>query len=347
MRRFLNLLLKIPLVCVFSFPSSHALCQEVPRQGTPNYDVPIHGHGSYLDSPDGRLYYETEGIGSTIVVIAGGPGGDHTSFHPFFSRLAKDHRVVYFDNIGRGRSEKLADKTRYTVWRDAEDVEQLRRMLGEERITVVGHSYGGMPALAYALTYPQHVDHLVLSDTLHSGEGFQQNIDGCNFFASHQYPEQWAKVLALRRKGVKSSDPKYTEVYGPLNSLYWYDEKNGERMFRSGENSGFNNDVYLAMLGDDPEWVVKGTMHDYDPRKRMKNLHVPTLICVGRWDRVAMPKVALEMKSLLPEDSSHLIVFEKSGHRPWVEETDLYFSIVEDFLHDRLKEESRPVHASR
>ena len=114
-----------------------AIAQEQPKNGVPNYDVPIHGKGKTIDTPDGKLYYEQEGKGPVIVMVAGGPGGDHTSFHPFFSRLAKDHTVVYFDNIGRGRSDRLKDKKRYTVWRDAEDIERLRKALGQDKITVI------------------------------------------------------------------------------------------------------------------------------------------------------------------------------------------------------------------
>ncbi|MBI1755826.1 MAG: alpha/beta hydrolase, partial [Fimbriimonas ginsengisoli] len=73
-------------------------------------------------------------------------------------------------------------------------------------------------------------------------------------------------------------------------------------------------------------------------RRKMKNLRVPVLICVGRWDRVAIPKASWEIKQLLPAETSHLRIFEKSGHRPWVEETDLYFKTVADFLADKLKD---------
>ncbi len=329
------------LTACLLFLSTLTLAQETPKSGVPNYDIAIHGHGDYLQTPDGKLYYEKEGQGPIAIIIAGGPGADHSSFHPFFSRLAKDHTVVYFDSIGRGRSDRLKDPSQYTVWRDAEDVERLRAMFAAEKITVIGHSYGGMPALAYAVTHPQHVDHLVLSDTLHCASGFQENINSVNFFESHQYPDHWAKLMELRKEGVKSSADSYGDIYmsgASGDSVYWYDTANAARMFHSGEHGMFNYGVYLAMIGDDPEWTVSGTMKHYDPRPQMKKLHVPTLICVGRWDRVAVPKVAMEMKNLLPADSSHLRIFEKSGHRPWIEETDLYFKTLDDFFADRLKD---------
>ncbi len=188
---------------------------QAPPSPTPNYDVPIHGHGQYLQTPQGRLYYETEGHGPAIILVAGGPGGSHASFHPWFSRLADHHTVVYFDNLGRGRSDRLVDPKQYTVERDADDIEALRTALKLDTITVLGHSYGGMPALAYALKYPAHIDHLILSDTLHSADGFQQNIDNCNREAAAQFPEVWEKLTAMRANGVKTGSDAYEDLYGP------------------------------------------------------------------------------------------------------------------------------------
>ena len=300
----------------------------------PNYDVPIHGHGQYVATPQGRLYCETEGHGPAIVLVAGGPGGSHASFHPWFSRLADRHTVVYFDNLGRGRSDRLKDPKQYTVERDADDIEALRLALHLDTITVLGHSYGGMPALAYALKYPKHLDHLILSDTLHSADGFQQNIDNCNREVATRFPEVWATLTAMRAQGVKTGSDAYEGLYGPpTDDLYWYNPDNAAKMFHSGDKAdGMNLDIYFAMIGDDPEWVVGGTMKGYDPRPRMKTLTVPTLVCVGRSDRVATPKIAREIKDALPTETSRLVVFERSGHRPWVEETDLYFQTVTTFL---------------
>lgn len=303
----------------------------------PNDKMSLHGHGQYVAMPQGRLYYEQEGQGPAIVLVAGGPGGSHASFHPWFSRLAASHTVIYFDNLGRGRSDRLADPKRYTVERDADDIEALRRALGFDKITVLGHSYGGMPALAYALKYPSHTDHLILSDTILGAKGFQENIDSCNFNARTRFPEVWDKLMALRRKGVKTGVDAYEALYGDAtDDLYWYRPENAAKMYHSSDKADrLNFDVYRAMVGDDPEWTVGGTMKGYDPRPGMKNLTVPTLICVGRFDRVSLPLIAQEIKNALPPQSARLVVFEHSGHRPWVEETDHYFQTVNDFLNGK------------
>lgn len=322
------------LVLALLVPPALALGQTfTPKAGVPNYDVPIHGHGDYINTPDGKLYYEKEGEGPIVVLVAGGPGGPHTSFHPFFSLLAKDHTVVYFDNIGRGRSDQLKDPKKYTVWRDADDIENLRKALGADKINVIGHSYGGMPAIAYAVRYPQHVSHVVLSDTLHSGAAWQENIDSCNYAAEHQFPEVWEKLTALRKKGVKTGADEYEGPYNDaVGGLYWFDPDKARLMYRSGDK-GKPNPVYSSMIGDDPEWKTGGTMRSFDPRPQLKTMNLPVLICVGRYDRVAIPKVAWEMNKMIP--NSKLVIFEKSGHRPWVEETEPYFKTVEEFLGDK------------
>ena len=148
------------------------------------FDVSYHGKGQTVETKDGKLYYETTGEGPVLIMVAGGPGGSHVSFHGYFERLAKTHKLVLFDNIGRGRSDRLKDKTKYTVERDADDIEALRKHLGVDKIRLIGHSYGGMPVIAYSVKYGEHLDRAVLSDTLHSGQGFQENIDSCNFNAA-------------------------------------------------------------------------------------------------------------------------------------------------------------------
>ncbi|SDX25327.1 proline iminopeptidase [Collimonas sp. OK242] len=298
--------------------------------------IEIHGKGQFAPSKFGKIYYETEGSGSPVFLVAGGPGSSHTSFHPWFSRLAAEHTVVYLDNIGRGRSDRLEPQrsSEYTVERDAEDIEALRIALGYERISVIGHSYGGMPALAYALKYPQHVARLVLSDTLLNAQSWQQNIDSVNFTARNQFPEIWEQLMQLRTRGVKSSADEYEDLYGKTElDIYWRDPDMERKLYQSGDTAdASNSNVYLSFIGDDPEWQVGGTMKRYDPRSRMQFLTVPTLVCVGRYDRVGTPKIAGEIKAALPAASSRLVVFERSGHRPWVEETDEYFSLLKDFF---------------
>lgn len=288
-----------------------------------------------LETPDGTLFYELHGEGPPIVLVAGGPGAPRTSLRPEFDRLARTHTVVYFDNLGRGRSSDLAPGRRHSPERDAEDIERLRRHLGFERFSLLGHSYGGYPALAYAGKHPQRLARLVISSSGHSAESWQRNIDNVNRFVENQYPEVWAKLQSLRARGVKSCDPDYQEVYGePVAQLYWHDPSWATRRTRVSDDprDTFRPRTYCDIAGEDSEVRVGGSLATFDARPALAAVRVPTLVTAGRYDVVCPPKVAHEIAAAFPAGVAKVRVFDRSSHRPWVEENATYFEELEAFL---------------
>src|SRR5262249_2659008 len=137
----------------------------------------VHPPGQFVTVNGAKLWYETEGKGEPVLLIAGGPGDSHVFFHPFFSVLSNSYRLIYFDAFGCGKSDRAKVATDYSFDRDVEDIEGLRKALNLGQMNLVGHSYGGMVAIAYALKYPQSVKRLILSSTLYSGEMWQANND--------------------------------------------------------------------------------------------------------------------------------------------------------------------------
>ena len=114
------------------------------------------------------IYYVEFGNGPPLVVLHGGPGADHTYFLPWLLPLARTHRLIFIDERGSGRSERLQDVTQYTIEDMADDVEAVRVALGLGKIDLLGHSCGGVLAEAYALKYQQHLRHLILNSTFAS-----------------------------------------------------------------------------------------------------------------------------------------------------------------------------------
>src|SRR5580698_4280580 len=89
-----------------------------------------HPKGDYVTVNGARLWYESEGSGEALILISGGPGISHDYFHPYFSALRDSYRIIYFDAFGRGKSDHAKDRREYTLARDVEDVEGLRKALG-------------------------------------------------------------------------------------------------------------------------------------------------------------------------------------------------------------------------
>src|SRR5437870_3453658 len=109
------------------------------------------------------LFYVDVGSGIPCFVMHGGLGFDHTYLHPWLDPLSEVLRLVYYDHRGNGQSGRPAAET-LTFDQFGDDADALRQRLGLERMAVMGHSFGGFIALAYALRYPKRVTHLTLVD---------------------------------------------------------------------------------------------------------------------------------------------------------------------------------------
>jgi proline iminopeptidase len=112
-----------------------------------------------------KLYCREAGAGAPLVVVHGGPDFDHTYLLPDMDRLADAYRLVYYDQRGRGRSHGPLNLQDIDVDLFVEDLDALRRHLGLESLALVGHSWGGLLAMHYALAHPCSTSHLVLLNT--------------------------------------------------------------------------------------------------------------------------------------------------------------------------------------
>jgi proline iminopeptidase len=286
-------------------------------------------NGGYVKVDGAELWYQIKGKGEPVVVIPGGPGDSHLYLTPWFDELAKNFKLIYFDAFGRGKSARAKNQSEYSFQRDVKDLEGLRKALGFKKWSVIGHSYGGMVAQEYALKYPSSVDKLILSNTFYSGEMWQENDDNSNYEIRNQYPEKWKEIMKLRNEGYNSSSPELQKVYNvPGGLLYFYDASNYYK-FRH-DSLSFNPKVYYQIVGADGDFLIGGDIGKLDFRTQLKNLKMPMLIIAGRFDRVSVPRFAIKYEVYAPQ--AKFVMFEKSGHNPYIEQHDKYFKLLTDFL---------------
>ena len=289
-----------------------------------------HPPGDFVQVNGKTIWYESEGKGEPLLLIAGGPGFSHAYFHPFFSALASSNRIIYFDAYGTGKSERAKSAKEYSLSQDLEDVESLRKALKLDKVTVLGHSYGGFVAQLYAVKYPKSVKRLVLANTFLSGDTIQSLQDNFNKDIQDQLPEIWAKVQQVRAKGFLSSSKEHQEVYAvPPTFSYFYNPENA-RLLPIAEPNLYNSDLWYAMAGDDADFVVKGELARFDARLQLKELKMPILVIAGRFDRMVPPRITVQYKNLAPQ--AEFIMLEKSGHFPFIEENEKTLRVLKVFL---------------
>lgn len=275
---------------------------------------------------DGDLYHEVIGEGPPLLVMHGGLGFDHTYFRPWLDPLGELFQVIYYDHRGNGRSAQPADWSAVSHQSLIADADDLRARLGHERVTLLGHSYGGFLALEYALRFPDRLDGLIL---IGASPAMDYGAAAFAIASARATPDQIAALQTLMTSppADEATMRRLLEVVLPTY-FHCYDPELGRRLVRRMKLSPA---AYRQSL--------QFCLPAYDVRERLQEISAPTLVLGGRHDWFAPPEHGPErLHAGLP--NSELRIFESSGHLPFVEEPEAFVDSVIDWAR---REVSSPV----
>jgi proline iminopeptidase len=275
-----------------------------------------------------KLYYESYGSKQTdnvLLTLHGGPGFTHHQLLPLTKLSEKDQpiQVVYYDQLGCGKSERTSDFSNYVISRAVDEADGVREALGLGKICLLGHSYGGSLALEYALKYPSNLEKLILSS---SDASIPETIKAFNQLKAAM-PEQVRRTLEKYEAVEDYDNPEYKKAVEELYRRHVFRGAKYPPNLAASLN-GFNPDVYWTMWGKH-EFICTGNMRDWDVTDRLGEIKVPTLILVGRYDELPV-ELSQEMHARIPQ--STLVVLENSSHFGMFEEEERYLDAVYRFL---------------
>jgi proline iminopeptidase len=292
----------------------------------------------YVDAHGVLIYFVAFGAGSPLVVVHGGPGANHDYFLPWLLPMARNHRLIFIDERGSGRSQRLQDASLYTVEAMVEDVEDVRAALNLGKISLLGHSYGGVLAQAYALKYQQNLTHLILNSTFPSTRQMNEVL------AREKAQMPPAKLARLNRleqaglfgKGEAWEHGRYpaeyaTLAWGPGYFPFLYGAR-PDSAYDPATGAPTNWELYRAMWGEHGEFVIDGNLKSVEYVDRLPSIHVSTLILVGDHDECD-PSLSREMHEKIA--GSQLVILPNSGHMNFVDQPDLWHQAIEEFLSDK------------
>jgi proline iminopeptidase len=269
---------------------------------------------------DVSLFVKIVGYGPPLVLMHGGPGADHHTLLSF-RRLADRFTLVFYDHRCNGRS--VGPGVTSMTWENlTADADALRERLGFERWAVLGHSFGGMVALEYALRYPERLTHLVLLDT--GGDARWSLENAPRLLVKRGYSPKIAN-LAGRFLNGRIAPNEYFPSLMRLSKAY--EPRGGLKILveavRSGEWRTKLRPETLIFAG--PHLLKGWTVMD-----RLGEIRVPTLVMAGRDDFQFPPEHQGQLAAGIPD--ARLEIVERAGHNPHDIWPEVVMTALRDFF---------------
>jgi proline iminopeptidase len=275
--------------------------------------------------PNVHLYVDVEGAGlipdansmiekPTLILLHGGPGSDHTSFKPFFTRFADIAQIIYYDHRGHGRSDFNSTEA-LTLDVLADDIVKLCHVLGIIKPIVLGQSFGGFVAQRYIARHPEHPSKVILSSTSPTF-GLERKLIMFNTLGGSK-----ARIAAEQfwTKPSKLSYDVYTRICKPL-----YSSVAPALNSNIKSRTIFRNEILF-------KWV-SGEYQTMNLLPGLIRAKCPVLVIAGKLDPVCPIDDSLDIVSALPENVVQFEQFRGCGHGVWRDDPDKALFILRQFI---------------
>ena len=303
-----------------------------------------------------KIWYEIYGAGyhDTLLYLHGGPGASCLDFVNQARALSEKMKVVIFDQLGVLRSEAIAEDESYGMEYQIEMVEEMRKLLGIEKWSILGHSYGGMLAVLYAYTYPDSIDKVILECP---SLCFEDSARSTGEYLSGHINSLHDKQAAALCEKIRFADYQdKTEIVWDLSTLLGYVTDMELRFYLHGISF---EEYEMSMDASDitDEMWSKGERHlmkllETQPASNgslgkkvlmtdnflpmILKITAPILLINGKYD----PACTKNQIEYMMDNAQNVTqaVFEDSGHFPRIEEAEKYMKTIWSFLRREVSE---------
>ena len=283
-----------------------------------------HAGEGFLAVNGGKIWYKVigNGDGTPILLLHGGPGSPSYYLNPL-AELSEDRRVIMFDQLGCGRSDRISDTTLMSMDNYVNQVRELVLFLDLKEFYLYGHSWGTMLATDYYLKYPEGIVALIMASPCLSAELWMKDAETL----ISTLPDSVRTVLQKNISGeVQDSVALRAAVDFFLKNFYARRTPITQDLDSAHAQTGHN--VYRFMWGDN-EFFATGTLKDYDRVESLSNIKVPTLYTVGEFDET-LPATVRHYQSLTPV--SRLKIISGAGHMTMHDNPEEDVRAISEFL---------------
>ncbi|CAL65827.1 proline iminopeptidase-family hydrolase [Christiangramia forsetii] len=278
----------------------------------------------YIEVTGGKVWYQINGKGdkTPVLLLHGGPGSSSYGFDPY-KKLSNDRPIIFFDQLGSGRSDRITDTTLMTVERYVEEVEHVRKELDLEKFILHGQSWGTALGLEYYLKYPKHVEGIIFSSPYFSTKRW---IKDANELVK-TLPDSIQSIIRTNEKNKTFSNEEYKDAVALFYSKFLR-RKERTQAQKDTATKYFGTNVYEYMWGPS-EFTATGTLLNYDRIDKLSEVEVPVLFITGEYDE-ARPSTVRYYQNLVP--NAEFSEISNSGHATLNDNPEEALSVIEKFL---------------
>lgn len=276
----------------------------------------------FVDVNEAKLFCRIIGKGKPVIVLHGGPGLTQDYLLPQMAQLASQHQLIFYDQRANGRSTGDINSELMNVDTFVQDLETIRKTLGFEKISILGHSWGGFLAMKYAIAYPEAVESLILSNSMPaSSEDLQIFLKE---YMKRLAPYQAELKTIQKSQAFSVGDPEAVTRYWEIVFGVYFDkpEQISQLNLQMTPQTGMNVSKIYEKVGA----VFRGPFNLHAQLARLK---IPTLVIHGQTD-VIPPVIAEHIHESI--SASDYVLLQGCGHFPYIEQPELYFKQINDFL---------------
>jgi proline iminopeptidase len=274
-------------------------------------------NGKVFQASGASIYYEVigSGKGTPLILANGGPGFDHMYFHvtDAWNEIAKTRPVIFYDQRGNGRSGALKEGQTCNLADQVQDLNDLLDHLGFKQVDLLGGSWGGYLAMAYAIKHPERIERLILVDS-----AAPKFLDTA-FRFDDIFPDKIAEEAANSKNlSAKEAAEKNMRIYF---SMIFYSPEKRDGFIAKSSTFAIDNKVGGMIIKD---------IRDRDLGPDIAKFKFPVMVITGRFDINVAPTTAYKIHQAIP--GSEFVVFEKSGHLPFYEEPEKFVRVMNQFM---------------
>jgi proline iminopeptidase len=292
----------------------------------------LQSHEGSAPVENATLFYREIGQGRPIIIIHGGPDFDHTYLLPDMDRLSDSYRLIYYDQRGRGKSAPETHPHTVSLKTEVEDLEGLRKHLQLDSVVVLGHSWGGLLAMQYAIHYPQRVSHLILMNTASASQADYQILRKEVLGRKSVYQNEINAITSTAE--YQEGDPDAVTAYYRIH--YQVTIKQPEHLERLMVNmrANFTKDAILRGRAiEDQLYKETWLSREFDFFPDLKQLTTPTLVIHGDYDFVPA-ECAEHIAESIP--GAHFVLLKDCGHFSYLESPDEVRQALADFFDNKI-----------